>query len=259
MRVAARATREIRARIGRTQHDLAASSGASRAAIWRIESGQPDRVPIGTVFDVLEDLGAEFDLVVRPPFTADRALQRDAAHARMSSFVRQRLELSGWQVAQEVEVGTPRSRGWIDILAFHPRGEALVTGELKTNLPDAGATQRQIAWYERDAWGAARRLGWHPRRALSVLLLLDTAVNHDRVRDNLELLGQAFPCRARELGRWLANPAGIPPGGRCLAMIDPLSRRADWVRATRSDGRRSPAADQNYAEFMVRLRNRRRS
>ena len=257
MEVAARAISEIRARVGESQEDLAVRCGTSRAAIWRIESGHPERVPFGTVFDVLEDLGAEFDLVVRPPYVADRALQHDAAHARMSSFVRRRLELDGWEVAQEVEVGNPRSRGWIDILAFHAVREALVTGELKTGLPDTGATLRQIGWYERDAWGAARRLGWHPRRAVSMLLLLDTAVNHDRVQENRELLGQAFPCRARDSGRWLADPGSPPPSGRCLAMVDPLSRRDEWLRATRSDGRRSAAADQDYASFMARLRRRR--
>ena len=34
--------------------------------------------------------------------------------------------------------------------------------ELKTELDGLGALQRQIGWYENDAWTAARRLGWRP-------------------------------------------------------------------------------------------------
>lgn len=252
------ATRDLRKRHGMTRAELAARAGVSPAAIWRIETGGLERVPLGGVFDVLEELGAEFDLTIRPPFLADGGLQKDAAHARMSAYSCRRLERHGWLAAQEVRIGSGRSRGWIDVLAYHPVAEACLCAELKTALPDIGAIQRTMNWYEGDAWDAAHRLGWHPRRIVSALLVLDTEANHARLRENAEQMRRAFPTRAHELEAWLNDPANVePPVGKGIALIDPLSRRRDWLRSGPSDGRRSPAPDENYAGFMERLRRRR--
>jgi hypothetical protein len=161
-------------------------------------------------------------------------------------------------VQQEVEVGFPRSRGWIDILAFHRARRICLVDELKTELDDVGALQRQMSWYERDAWAAATRLGWRPACVISMVTLLDTEWNHRVIRENRELLAQFFPVRARELGEWLADPVRRPPpSGRALVLVDPLTRRSDWLRASPTDGRRSPAAAGNYADFMARVGRRR--
>ena len=47
----------------------------------------------------------------------------------------------------------------MDLLAWHPATGLLLVIEVKTELHDLGANERQLNWYEREAWAAARRLG----------------------------------------------------------------------------------------------------
>jgi hypothetical protein len=64
--------------------------------------------------------------------------------------------------------------------------------------------------------------------------------------------------RAGALEAWLADPAGMPhPQGLGLAMIDPMSRRRNWLRPTVLDGRRRPPRYEDYSDFMRRLARRR--
>jgi hypothetical protein len=123
---------------------------------------------------------------------------------------------------------------------------------VKTELHDAGAVQRTLGWYEREAWTAARSFGWRPRRATAALLLLCSEENDQRVVANRDLLRQAFPARAGAIDAWLRDPRAPLPA-RSLAVIDPRTRRRDWLRPTRSDGRRSPAPYRDYADAARRL------
>jgi transcriptional regulator with XRE-family HTH domain len=253
-----RAVADLRAAVGWTQRELAVRAGTSQAAVWRTEAGLITPAQIGPALQILEALGAEFDLSMRAPLLTDRGRQRDAAHAVCSAYVRRRLERHGWLVAQEVEIGSGRWRGWIDVLAHQPAAGALLSGEIKTDLRDAGEAQRQVESHERGAWAAARGLGWRSREVRSALLVLQTESNDLRVRENRELLRQSFPVRARELLAWVAGPGTSPVSrGRALAMIDPRSKRRDWLIPTRTDGRRSPAPYLDYATFMRRSRSRR--
>ncbi len=52
-------------------------------------------------------------------------------------------------------------------MAFDPRTRTLAVIEIKTQLDDLGQIERTLAWYEREAWAAARRLGWRPPRPLA--------------------------------------------------------------------------------------------
>src|SRR2546426_503898 len=56
----------------------------------------------------------------------------DLVHSRCSAYVGRRLETSGWIVHGEVEVGGDRSRGWIDLLAYHQTTKVLLVIEVKT-------------------------------------------------------------------------------------------------------------------------------
>lgn len=245
----------LRETVGWTQRELASRANTSQAAVWRVENGQGGEATLAAAFRMLEALGAEFALAIRAPLLADRERQRDAAHATASGYVGRRLDSMGWQVAQEVEIGSGRWRGWIDILAYQPTAEALLSGEIKTDLRDIGEVQRQVQSHERGAWAAARALGWRPRQIRSALLVLQTNSNEMRIRENKELLAQAFPARAQELLSWLESPGSVRrPGARALAMIDPLSKRRDWLIPTRVDGRRSLAPYSDYAGFMRRRR-----
>ena len=99
--------------------------------------------------------------------------------------------------------------------------------------------------------GLATRL-----RSITIgLLVLCSSENDARVVANAQLLDRAFPGRARDLGAWLTT-AGTKSRPSSLAMIDPRSRRIDWLRATISDGRRSTAPYENDRAAADALRRR---
>jgi hypothetical protein len=209
----------------------------------------PD-VPVRTIDKLLVAMGARLVLDASAPFLFNPR-QRDVVHATCTTHVARRLERAGWHVATEVEIGDGRSRGWIDVLAWHPASGALLVIEVKTELRDLGAIERSLNWYEREAWAVARRLGWRPRRITGCLLLLATEAVETRLRENRDALARLFPGRARELAN-LAAEGGVDPSRprRGLALIDPRSRRTLWLRPSRVDGRRTPAPYVDYADFV---------
>jgi len=249
--------RVTRNEIGWSQDQLAARARVSQSRVSRIERGLADDVAFGAVRSVVTACGARWSIV--SPRTESRVRQRDPAHGRCSAHIRLHLEALGYVCEQEVEIGDGPSRGWIDLLAYQPASRVLHLGEVKTEARDVGAIQRQIRWYERLAWSAGRGFGWRPRLIGVGLYLLATVANDDLVGLNRELLAQVFPLRSRELAVALADPDSLDrPPAWALAMIDPLSRRSAWLRATRSDGRRTPAPYRDYADFMKRWRSSRR-
>jgi hypothetical protein len=222
--------------------------------VGKIERADGD-LSLSTIAAVFEALGVEATLDLRIPFLADRRRQREPAHARCVAYVQRRYERTGWLTSREVEIAHGRSHGWIDLLAFDPHSGALTVNEIKTEIEDLGRVERTLGWYERAAWEVARGLGWRPRFVVGCLLLLDTERNHERIGGNREALATGFPIRATALAAWLRD-SGRPwrAPARALALIDPLRRRQDWLRATVSDGRRTPAPYEDYAEFMRRMR-----
>lgn len=241
---------EIRHALGWSQRELSRRSGVSQPMVCAVERGHVSDLTFGTAATLLEAMGARLRVHVDAPFLASPPRQRDAAHARMSAHVTRRLERLGWQVRTEVEIGGDRSRGWIDVLAFHAASRLLLVIELKSELHDLGAIDRTLGWYEREAWAAARHIGWGPRQSKGCLLLLATDANDAAARANRDYLGRIAPVRARALSDLVADPSAGGPAGRGLAMIDPRSRGRIWLRATAIDGRRSPAPYLDYAGFM---------
>jgi transcriptional regulator with XRE-family HTH domain len=247
------AIRSSRIEVGWSQRELAERLDVSQAAISRLEAGTGPYLDGRLASAALDFLGIRMQLDGATLGLAGRREQRDLVHARCCGHVVRRLSRSGWEVQQEVEIGTGRYRGWIDVLAYRPTDRSLLCGEIKTEIDDVGRIQRTLTWYERDAWDAARRLSWRPLNVCSALFLLCSTENDARTRGNKEILGQAFPGRARELGSWIVTPgAAVPP--RALAMIDPRSVRAEWLRPTTSDGRRSPAPYANYRAAAAAMR-----
>jgi hypothetical protein len=190
-------------------------------------------------------LELEIELAARQPVVVDGGRQHDLVHARCSGHVDSRLRKIGWQTAREVEVVHGRSHGWIDLLAFDPIPVTLLVIEIKTRLDDLGAIERQIGWYERSAFDVARRLGWRPRHVVGWLLVLASDEVEAVLRANRELMVHAFPARAPEMLDQLADPRR-PAGRWGMALIDPTSRRRDWLITSRIDGRRSPAPFAGY-------------
>lgn len=246
-RAVAAVVRDTRKAYGWTQHELARGAGVSQSTVSRIESEQLDGLRFGAVFNLLDALSIKTEFGLRPPFVDDHRRQHDLVHARCVAYVARRLAALGWRLELEVEVGRDRPRGWIDVLAFELRARALFVGEVKTDLPDLGAAQRQVATYEREARFAAQRLGWQTERMAVAVLALATKALDDRITANRVLLREALPGRAPELDRWLLDPDSPAPA-RSLALIDPSSRRGRWLQASTVDGRRTAFPYLDYAE-----------
>ena len=221
-----------------------------------IEGGRANP-SLDVVTRIARALDLDVDLVVRPPVTVGGPGQRDAIHARSSGYVDRRLRRAGLLTAREVEIVHARSHGWIDLLAFEPRTATLIIIEIKTQLDDLGALERQIGWYERSAIPASRRLGWEPVRVVTWLVVLATAENEATIFGNRVIFDLAFPVRASAASEWLRNGAllrdgGQSPQGRALALVDPASRRRDWLIRTRLDGRRSEPPYLDYRDAVRR-------
>jgi len=250
-RVVGQHVRTLRLAIGWSQEALASRAGISQSHVSRIERAARPDVTFATAESLLRALGARLVIGVDAPYLADRRSQHDPAHARLVAVVLARLRRSGWNGVMEVEVGGDRSRGWIDVVAFHPASRAVLVIEVKTEIHDLGSIVRTLTWYEREAWAAARRLGWRPAIVAGCLLLLATEANDARATANRAALADAFPGRARDLQACLDR--GAAPGRRSVAMIDPRARRPAWCRPLRIDGRRVPAPYADYADFMRRV------
>jgi transcriptional regulator with XRE-family HTH domain len=246
--------KNARRAIGWSQRELGRRAGIAQTAISRLERGQPSGLGLDEIQRIASALGGTLRLTFDAPFLVDRACQRDRVHARCIVHVASRLRGLGWVVDTEVEIEGRRGPGWIDVLAFHAESGTLLVIEIKTEIHDVGRIQRTLAWYERRAWTAARDRGWIVRRAHATLLLLATDAVDARLRENRDLADEAFRGRAGELAAFAIEPSGNAiESGRSLAMIDPLSRRRDWLRPTRIDGRRARAPFEDYAAVARRM------
>ncbi len=249
------AIRDGRRAFGWSQRELGARAAVSQPTVSRIELGLPSALDLAVVERLLVALEIDARLTVRRPVLMDPPGQRDAAHARCSAYVGRRLEALGWTVQPEVEIGGDRIRGWVDLLACEASSGRLLLVEVKTEIRDIGQIERTMAWYEREAWAAARRFGWRARELASVLLLLATESNDSSVRFHRDAFARSFPGRSDGLARWLDH-SSVPRPPRSVAMIDPMSRGRTWLKPLRVDGRRSIARFVDYAAFMAGVRSR---
>lgn len=252
------AVRDARMVIGWSQRELARRTGTSQTTIWRLESGSADHLDLLFVERVLHALGIRASLGLDARHLADRRRQLDAVHATMVGYVARRLERAGWRTATEVPLGDGIPRGWIDLLAFREADAALLVDETKTEIPDLGALGRSVAFYEREAWAAARSRGWAPRRVAVLVTALDSAAISGRLADNRELAGPMFPAPVDGVAAWLADPECKPPRGWALGAVDPAARGTAWLRATTLSSRRRTPAYADYADAAARLRRRQR-
>lgn len=224
----------------------------SQSFVSRFERGERVAVTLDSVARLFDALGIRAEMQAELPVVNGDRRQVDVVHAWACGYVGRRLRGLGWDVRHEVEVGTGRFRGWIDVLGYRPSDRSLLINECKTDIVDVGAIQRSTSWYEREAWAAARRLGWRPVRTVVVLLLLDSAQIEARLRENRQLFESSFPGRAVELAPWIERPGPRPPA-HCMALIDPASRGQRWIRPSRLDGRRARSRYAGYADAAGRL------
>lgn len=251
--IVAETIKRARLRANWTQRELSRRSGVSQAHICRIEQGRAADLSVGVVDRLFVALGVRYWLGTELPHVTRP--QSDFVHARCSAYVSRRLAASGWLIEREVEIGGDRSRGWIDILAFHPASGMLLVIEVKTEIQDLGAIERSLSWYRREAHRAARRFGWQPTSIATALLILQSRVNDDLSVASAGAFAAGFPGRAAVLQAVIDGGAQLE-SGQFLAMVDPRSRRAGWLRPTRSDGRRTPAPYVDYIDAARRLERR---
>jgi transcriptional regulator with XRE-family HTH domain len=247
------ATAVVRARRARrwTQRRLSAVSGISQQMVSEIERAVVPDLPIATAVRILNALEVRIDLRLLGP-TSTAMPVRDRAHARCVAYVARRLEQSGWRVSTEVAVGDERWRGFIDVLAFDPVAHVLLVIEVKVELDDIGAIDRQLGSYERFAWAAAHALGWRPRAATAVLLLLATDDNDRRLTEHRLYMDRRFRIRSSAVQSLIADPhRPHDRGERGLALIDPRTRRTRWLLPTWLDGRRNAARYTDRAAFLA--------
>jgi transcriptional regulator with XRE-family HTH domain len=249
--------KQARTAIGWTQRELAEKANVSQALVWRLESAQPGALDLGRVEQVLNALGIRATLELDDRHLADRERQRDGLHVRITGFLVRHLRRHGWLTATELMIpGDHGPRGWIDLVAFRAADQTLIVEETKTELPDVGALQRSLAFYERMARRAVEALGWWPRRVVVLCVVLDSDAVADRIIGARSLLLDSFPANVDATLRWIEDPALPVPAGWCLAGVDPASRRRDWLHGTDLRRRRRRPAYRNYADAMVRLGQR---
>lgn len=246
--------RDARRLAGWTQAELAHRAATTQSAISRLERGISSPLDVLVVDRVLTALGFSASLDIDGRHLADRRRQREPVHARMNGFLASSLERRGFRTALEVQVGDPSPRGWIDLLAFRPLDRALIVDETKGDLPDVGAFQRSLAFYERNARAAANRLGWSPTRVVVLGAMLDSATIAARLGENRQLIGRAFPSPVDRLLAWIDDPRAPAPFGWTLATCDPASRSVAWLRPPMLGTRRQPVAYADYADAATRLR-----
>lgn len=227
-----------------TQRELGRRSGVPQSKISLIERGLVGDVRRSEIEALCSALRIEYRVDFRTPDVLARPV--DLVHARCSAHVDRRLSAQGFRVAREVEVGTGRVRGWIDLLAFDPVTRPLVIVEIKTELADIGGLERSLGWYERGSSAAAAGLGWRHRSVCAAVLVLHTAANDRPIGANRAGLSAAFGGRARELASVLDG--ATPMRSRDLAMINPRSTRRHWVRPSRPDGSRLGAPHVDYLD-----------
>ncbi len=249
--------KEARTLTGWTQRELADNAKVSQAQVWRLESAQPGALDLARVERVLRALGIRATLELDSRHLVDRERQRDALHVRITGFLARRFRRHGWLTATELLIpGEHGPRGWIDLVAFREIDETLIVEETKTELPDIGALQRSLAFYERMAWRAVEVLGWRPRRIVVLCVVLDSDAVADRIVGARSLLLDAFPADVGATLRWIEDPAAPVPTDWCLAGVDPMSRSRAWIRGTDLRRRRRRPVYRDYADAMARIGRR---
>jgi transcriptional regulator with XRE-family HTH domain len=242
-----RTTRRSR---GWTQAELGRRARTAQSVVAAVEAGA------GASIESLERICAAFDgsliLGVRLPFSGDPVRQVDLGHARCVGSMRRLLEVAGHVCVTEQEIVDGPWRGWIDLVAYDPARRRIVIGEIKTELRDAGALERQVERYVRSSLSVARERGWVVEEIVVVVVVLATAANDAFLVANRNLMKGAFPVRGRVAVAALLDRAAAP--GRMLVMLDPRRRGRRAIVRSVADGRRTAAPYRDYGAFAAIIR-----
>lgn len=242
-----------RASTGWSQRELARRAATSQATIWRLEQGRAENIDVADVERILAALGLHGTLAVSAVAHRDRERQQDGVHSVLNGFVGRGVERRAFRTALEVQIGYPHPRGWIDLVGFREEDEALLIEESKGDLPNLGELQRQIQIYEGAAHQVAETLGWRARHVVSLVVALDSRTVAGTLAANRDTVARAFPGSVDALLHWIESPGAPPPEGRVLAVANPRTRAAAWLRAPILGASRRRPAFESYADAAARL------
>lgn len=220
-----------------TQADLARRADVSRDSISALERGFGGELRLRTMRRICTALEVRIELEPRwRGGDLDRHL--NARHAAMADDLvasfRRRAE---WVIRPEVSFSIWGERGVIDLLAWHPAGQALLLIELKTEIVDIGDLLATADRRRRLAPRIASDLGWRPEAVGYWVAVAESTTNARRIRDHHALLRTALPADWRAMGAWLRHPVGPIAG---LSMR--ASRRLPSARNASLKRVRRPAA-----------------
>ena len=234
---------------GMTQAQLGASAGVTQSVIASIEAGAGGRIE--TLESICSALGGELALDLRLPYAGDGPRQVDRAHARCVGCMRRLLERAGHVCVTEQLIVDGPWRGWIDLVAYDAVRRRIVIAEVKTELRDAGALERQVERYVRSSLVVARERGWVVEEIVVVVMVLATAVNDAFLVANRHVLKGCVP---RAWSRRRCRPARPGAGPGTIARHD----RSSASRPTRglSFGCRWPADGGAIPRPIARSRRR---
>ena len=255
MSVSARATfgaaiRTARKARGWTQEELGRRAKVAQSVVAAVEAGAGTRVE--SLELICRALGGQLVLDARLPFSGDPVRQVDFAHARCVGSLRRLLEVAGHVCVTEQEIVDGPWRGWIDLVAYDAVRRRIVIGEIKTELRDAGALERQVERYVRSCLAVARERGWVVEEIVVVVVVLATAANDAFLVANRQVMKGAFPMRGRAATAALLDRAPAP--GRMLVMLDPRRRGRRAILRSAADGRQTAAPYRDYGAFAVTIK-----
>jgi transcriptional regulator with XRE-family HTH domain len=217
-----RILRALRRRHGWTQKELGQRAKVSQQAISLIERGHGRRLSVETMRRVFGALDARWEPTVSwRGGDLDRLL--DAEHARLVGEISRRLIEAGWEVALEVTYSDFGDRGSVDVLAARRDYQAIVVGEVKSELTAIESTLRKLDEKVRIVQGSLgrERFGFKPRSVGRLLVLPSTNVARRRVAGSSDVLEVAFPDRAGRVREWLRAPVGALAGIHFLSDTNP--------------------------------------
>lgn len=136
-----------------------------------------------------------------------------------------KLAALGWLVVPELTFSVYGQRGSIDLLAFHPRYEALLIVELKTAIVDVQELLSTFDRKRRLAIRLAAQRGWKARHVGAWVIVTDGATTRRRVRQHEGLLRAALPFDGRRMRAWLREPSESVAGLAFWSGFHPAHRK----------------------------------
>ena len=125
--------------------------------------------------------------------------------------------------------------------------------EVKTRLDDLAPSSASWAGMSAPRWVLPGTWDGDRVDVASWLIVLASDEVDVAIATNRDALAAAFPMRAVVMSGVVSGRIVPDASSRGIAMVDPSSRRREWLIRSRSDGRRSQAPYRGYADAARRF------